>query len=90
MKTRTKTIEVEECYAELTRDQLMALRAAIRGGNAEQDNVQLMQYVATLLGDRPIAEILRQRAAFLESALKQVEDLIWPPRSPQEGETPHG
>lgn len=84
MKTRMKTIEIEESYAELTRDQLVTLKMDIRGGNAEQDNVQLMNYVATLLDDRPIANILRQRAVFIDRALKQIDDLIWPPRSPQD------
>ena len=87
MKTRLKTIEIEEAYAELTRDQLVALRTAMRGGNATEDNVQLMKHAALLLADHPsIASALRERAVFIESAIKQIEDLIWPPRSPQASE----
>lgn len=82
MKTRTKTVEIEEAYAELTREQLVALRTAMRGGNAERDNVQLMTYAAGLLeGHDGIASALRERAVFIQSAIQQIDDLIWPPKA---------
>lgn len=81
MKTRTKTVEIQEAYAELTRDELVALRVAMRGGNATQDNVQLMNHAAGLLqGHDGIASALRERAVFIQSAIQQIDDLIWPPK----------
>jgi hypothetical protein len=79
MQARMKTIEVEEQFTELTRDQLMSLRSAMRGGNAESDNHQLLIYAAGLLsGHDSLASALRERAAILSAGLKEIENIIWP------------
>jgi len=79
MKTRTKTVEIEEAYVDLTRDQLMSLRSAMLGGNAIEDNRQLMRHVADRIGQYPcLAAALRERAAILDGGIKQIEALIWP------------
>jgi len=77
-KMRTKTIQVQEEIFELTRDQLLALKSALRGGNAIQDNVALLTEAAkgTITDDMACA--LRTRALFIENGIKQIDALLWP------------
>jgi hypothetical protein len=94
MKTRKKMIEVEEQYWELTREELLSLLNLLRGGNAMQNNVQLINYVADVLilgnptpctklgatNRDDLASALRERATMLDNGIRRIENLIWPPK----------
>lgn len=79
MKTRKKTVEIEEQYWELTRPDLEQLRNLIRGGNATNDNVQLMRYAADLIPEGKHDEIrraLKERAGLIEHAISEIDRML--------------
>lgn len=77
MQKRFKTIQVEEFYCELTQDQLLSIRTAMRGGNATNDNVQLMNHVAKVLdGHDELARALRERARFLQAGIDEIDRIL--------------
>jgi hypothetical protein len=77
-KTRIKTILVQEEIFELTREQLLALKSALRGGNAIQDNVALMTEAARGVITPNMAFALRTRALFIERGIEQIDAILWP------------
>lgn len=87
MKKRFKTVQVEEFYVEITREKLLSLKTAFRGGNATNDTVQLMNHVAKVLnGHDALADALRERAKFLQAGIDVIDNMLDAPvsESPQE------
>jgi hypothetical protein len=88
MKKRFKMVQVEEFYAELSRERLMSLRSAMRGGNAANDTVQLLNHVAKVLkGHDDLASALRERAQFLQAGIDVIDNILDEPVLPCPQET---
>lgn len=78
VQTKPQEVEIEGNI--ITNDELRKLYLAVRGGNADQDNVELMRHLAVNVAKAPdIIRALHYRAAQLEEALEQIKAMIWPP-----------
>lgn len=77
VRTEPQDVEIEGNL--ITNDELRKLYLAVRGGNAERDNVELMRHLAVnVVKDSEIVRGLHYRAAMLEEALEQIKTMVWP------------
>lgn len=78
VRTQPQEVEIEGNI--ITNDELRKLYLAVRGGNADRGNVELMRHLAVnVVKDPEMQRALHYRAAMTEEALDQIKAMVWPP-----------
>lgn len=80
--SKFKTVEVQVEVFELTRDDLLSLKSALRGGNAHGDNVDLLTKAAEYL-PHDMRTAARERALLIKAGIDRIDNILWPKGEPR-------